>query len=373
MPLSDQDRALRAQGITATDVAALSGEHPFKDARDVYREKLAPLESSRLDDDLRVQLGHAAEPLLMARLASERCLVMRPARSECHPHMPWVIATPDRDVVIEGREERSCSSCGGGLGRESCGLCLGSGRSALVRTAVAEAKLVLGSDFAPSGKRVIDHWRDADGAWVVPSYVEIQVQWQMLARRVRTGYVAAMVGGEFRSWRLERSDDVTAPLMAMAESFYTRHVLARVPPQVDGSERAGAMLRQVFRRPRAELLPMTSEVREIAWQYTEASRAVQEAKLRKAALQNALCLRIAEATGFQGEAGEKVTWSPRAGNVSHKDAFQAVVDAARDRGVTLDTEAILEASRGAPTRVFGVTLPKADEGDEAPVSGERAA
>lgn len=377
MSLSPADRALRREGITATDAAALSGLHPYRTALDVYRSKVGdPDREDDLSESLRVQLGHAAEPLLCARLAKETGLVLRPANTERHPFETWILATPDRDVVTEG-DEKTCAGCRGEPTHlASCSLCLGKGRSNLTRVAVAEAKLVEGSDRARAGHRVLDHWKDDDGAWCVADYVEVQVQWQMLARRVPYAYVAALLGGQW--WMtaepIERSDDVTSALVEICGDFWRNNVLARVPPPIDASERTAKMLRACFRKHRPDLLPMPPDVRALAEEYERARLAEKEAKVAMARAKHEACLRIADCAGFRDEDGAIVTWKGKVGSVSYKDAFEHVVDVARERGVSISATEILAEHRGEGERAFRVALPKTEEeGEETEEGGERAA
>lgn len=262
--LSAEQKAIRRTGITATDAAALSGEHPWWKPFDVYGEKIG---ESKDEDTVRTLLGHAAEPVLMGELAKARQLNLVPATTERHPIFDWVISTPDRDVIAND-----------------------------TRIAVAEAKLVM-SPF------VLPHWSDEHGAPCLPGYVHAQVQWQMVERRVRLGYVAAFLAGadELQVFEVQYNDDLAGALLEIGDAFWTKHVLKRTPPDPDGSESARRMLARAYPRPKStELIETRSvEVVQAVSSYLIARAEEKRAKAAKDLAGNQLRALIGDGAGYR--------------------------------------------------------------------------
>src|SRR5690349_2159244 len=93
MGLSPGQRDRRLAGITATDVAAIVGVHPYRSVIDVWREKRG--EAPPAPETERTRWGEALEPLIRADYeARHGARVEVPGTLE-HPDAPWMLATPD--------------------------------------------------------------------------------------------------------------------------------------------------------------------------------------------------------------------------------------------------------------------------------------
>lgn len=280
--LTAEDFALRRTGLTATDITVLAGVTPYgRTPHDVYLDKtgeIAPRAPSAAQS-----LGHRLEPVALAILAEERELVVLRGKSEAHPMMPWVISTPDGDVLTK--------PTGG------------------VRCAVAEAKAV--------GLHMASRWGESGDPDGVPDEVLVQVTWQCIQRRVSLAHVVALIGTDARFYDIEKNEDLAAGLLELGEGWWRRHVLGKRAPDVDGSEGAARMVRGLFRKATKGIVPAPAEAAGLVDRYLETKAARESAEREEDAAKARLCALIGEAEGIDGET-YLATWRERAGSPDWK-------------------------------------------------------
>ena len=187
--LTDADIALRRTGLTASDMVALSGTVRFKRARtvhDVWLDKCHPELAPRTEISEAMELGNAAEPLIVAQTAHKlHMAVDYPQRSRRHREVPWKICTPDGIVVSNTEHVGVVQS---NLSHEH-----------MTEEGLLEAKLV-GLHMAP-------YWDAAhENDEGPPEYVYVQVCWGMHVLELPYAIVAAMIGTQIRTYRVEFGD-----------------------------------------------------------------------------------------------------------------------------------------------------------------------
>lgn len=244
MPLSPEQIAARRTGLTATDMVILSGVAPFfeRTAHDVFAEKIGldvpPLKGERFE------LGHELEPIVIRRTAAKRGLTPVPGDTMRHPRTPIFLATPDAFHVPDGARRAE---------------------------AVIEAKAV--------GLGGASSW-GPDESEEIPDHVLVQVAWQMLVCMVPVAFVGALIGTEIRTYRIELGTEVAEmleALKALAEQFWTDHVVARKPPTIDGSEGSARMVKALFPAVRGPVLRAGPEAEEAARLYFAAQKDMAQA------------------------------------------------------------------------------------------------
>jgi len=193
----------RRDGIGASEWSALAGVSPWASAATIWLEKVG-LGTSRETSPMRA--GRDLETTVL-RIAS-RQLGRRLAHNQMtFPHPDWpqipLYGTPD------------------GFTRD--------GPRSLV-----EIKVV--------GHRM-DDWKGGP-----PVYVDWQVQAQLACLpRIQTGIVAALIGGDVRTWKVERDPEVQALLPDLVAGWWRDHVLGDSAPDPSSVDDRWALLRAFAR------------------------------------------------------------------------------------------------------------------------------
>lgn len=309
MGLSAEQLEMRRTGVTATDMVVLAGEgHANASALSIYNDKIgvgAPWEGNRA-----TRVGEHTESLIMDFLAEEKGLLLTQGVTERHAIFPWLLATPDRNVIrhTEGVDAKDS------------------------RIAIAEAKCV--------GYRMAGKWMDDV---VPPANVVIQVTVGMMVTGTRTSHVAALLGTEPKFYEVEFNQPLADALLDLADTFWNKNVLTRTPPKPDGSEGSSKALGQLYRTVKGDTLKATKEVEMAARVYFEAKSRMEEAKKIVDAAENQMKAFIADNAGTAGD-GWNATWSPRKGSVSWKNAFEELAPKVSPME--------LERFRSESTRIF---------------------
>jgi len=286
---------LRRQGLTSSDIVTLSGTVPFKKAKtvfDVYLDKVEPEAVKPTEVTEAMELGHEAEPIIVTRAARKRGLgIVYPHTTVRHPSIEWAMSTPDAVIVA------SHGNCLGivppGIGKEE---------------GLVEAKLV--------GIHVADHWgEDGDIEHGPPDYVFTQAVWQMFVKQLGYCIVAAMIGTEFRTYRIEYDEsaqDYARALVEIGERFLVDHVRPRRPPPVDGSEASRRMLAGLFRRDNGIVLKADADDETAARAYFNGKKQRDEGQHIMDNAKTALMAKIGDAYQLSGD-GWRANWGSQAG------------------------------------------------------------
>jgi putative phage-type endonuclease len=292
---------LRRQGLTASDIVTLSGTVPFKKTKtryDVYLDKVHPELVKPTEITEAMELGHETEPVIVVRAARKRGLgIVYPHTTVRHPDIEWAMATPDALVV---------DSSGSYLGV----VAPGTGKE----EGLIEAKLV--------GVHVADCWGEIDDVeHGPPDYVYTQVVWQLFVKQLPYCIVAAMIGTEFRTYRIEFDDgaqEYARALVEIGEKFLVDHVRPRRPPPVDGSESSRQMLATLFQKPTKIVLKANNEDEHAARVYFEAKKQRDAGQQMMDNVKTAMMAKIQNAYGIYGD-GWRAAWPSQKGY--HVDAY----------------------------------------------------
>lgn len=270
-PSRDEWLAARRQGIAATDVPAILGISPWKSPVAVYAEKLGLVEDQT--ETRAMRLGRAAEPALLREYEIEtgRRAVLSSSLYR-HPDVN-LLGTPDAFEVIDPD-----------------GIELKTSRRA-------------------------DGWGEP-GTDDVPSHYLVQVAVYMALLERPRWYVAALIAGsDFRIYEVRRDMELEGVILEAAARFWKDNVLAQVPPDLDGSESARAIVSARYPRNLVPLRPARPDESLLVDELGAARAGLDAAEEKVNRLETCLKESIADADGIEGD-GFKLTWRATKGRTT---------------------------------------------------------
>lgn len=259
MSLTPEQMEIRRLGIGSSEIAAIAGVHPYMSALDVWLSKFG---QDFFEGNERTEEGEEMEAAI-ARVAARRLGVrITKGTTVIYPPSALVVATPD---YYEHP----------GPGDAVSG--------------VMEIKRV--------GSRVVHHWRDDDDREAVPEYVHYQWAWQAGAVGVQAGHVAADLAGYVKLFDLAADPALFDDLLTIADEWWRRHIVERVQPEVDGSEKARAYLRRRFEKLAEATVAATWEEDALAKELLAIKARLRADEAREKELTNRLWDRIKTPAG----------------------------------------------------------------------------
>jgi predicted phage-related endonuclease len=259
--LSDKQQAMRESGVGASEVFDVLNGGIATYARKVGEAE--PFEGNSL-----TEFGHRIERVI-GEAWTERhpgVRIYTPGTLR-HPDHGWALASPDRVVAK-----------------------LGQGRPARADwLSLLEIKTVFfaGGDFG-------------EGADEIPEKYLTQVAWQQEITGLEDATLVALVNGDYREYPIARDRELGGMLLDVVGRWWKEHVLARVPPPVDGSKAYTEYLRRRHPGVKAPPLPATPELRDLVAKLREAKQATKAAEEHERQLSNLLRAAIGDAEGVEG-------------------------------------------------------------------------
>lgn len=211
----------RRLGIGSTDSAAILGVSPWKDAHDVWRQKVhgEPSKDPSLPMWLGTELEGAIGKLYTAETQIE--VVRNPIQYKLEP--------------------RGILRCHVDFTRQHPVLGVGDG---LVEAKTARSKR---------------GWGEV-GTVKIPRHYWIQVQHQMAVTSAPFVDVAVLFGHEdFRIYHIEQDTDFIRALIQDMEEWWDLYVVTETPPPVDGTEGSARWLRETYPRSLVDAIPATAD------------------------------------------------------------------------------------------------------------------
>ncbi|MGR6904988.1 YqaJ viral recombinase family nuclease [Lysinibacillus sp. BSL11] len=193
---------LRKSGIGGSDASAILGFNRYKSAFQLYIEKTSELVEE--SDSEAAYWGNVLEDVVAKEFAKRTGKKIRKInRMLRHPNHYFMTANLDRDVV---------------------------GEKAFLECKTASEYLK-------------DSWNGED----VPAAYLCQLQHYLAVTGYEKAYIAVLIGGNKFVWKEVARDDEFIELMIQHEkSFWENHVLANVPPAIDGSSSASELLAKMY-------------------------------------------------------------------------------------------------------------------------------
>jgi putative phage-type endonuclease len=184
-PLTPRNREIRSENVTASEVGALLGEHPYTDPAGIWDRLLNPFAPTEAPSEA-METGSFMEPAIAA-LAARRLDLRIRANSKTYVH-PKVRLSATPDYLVIGQPP-----------------------------GLLEIKM--------SGRPEMWPYRGS-----MPAHVEWQVRAQMACARRYTAAVCVLVGVGLRTFLLERELDKEAEMLAAVDRFWRDHVVTRIRP-----------------------------------------------------------------------------------------------------------------------------------------------
>lgn len=326
--LTAEQRAARRRGITATDIPAILGVHPWKGAADVWRDKLVG-EVDELDGNARVDWGNRLEDPIRGWYAATMRVDVEVPGTLWHPTDEIAAATPDGIVYPPGAAEPR-----NGLEIKSHTISL-------------------------------QHLYGEPGTDQVPVWELVQCAWNLYVTRLPWWHLVAFIDGLPRVYRIDRDPDLEADLATAARRFWDGHVVTGIRPPPDGSASYAAdLLRRWPGHTRDELVEATAADLATIRELRSVSDQLDALKRREELLQQQIKERIGDASGIawrEGQRADKITWRrsrdssgtdweaaareiAAAANLLSSGAAAALDNAVRDGIITADAAAKLRAA-----------------------------
>ncbi len=259
--LSEKQQAMRESGVGASEVFDVLNGGIATYARKVGEAE--PFEGNSL-----TEFGHRIERVI-GEAWTERhpgVRIYTPGTLR-HPEHDFALASPDRVVATPGQ------------GRPAREDWLG----------LLEIKTVFfaGGDFG-------------EGADEIPEKYLVQVAWQQEVCAIEEATLVALVNGDYREYPIHRDRELGGMLLDVVGRFWREHVLARVPPPVDGSAAYTEYLRRRHPGVKAPPLPATPELRQLVAKLRAAKKATDAAEEEETRLSNMVRAAIGDAEGIEG-------------------------------------------------------------------------
>lgn len=196
--LSPSQLAERAEGITATDIAAIVGVHPYRSAVNVFADK-AGLSAPFIGND-RTKWGNLLEPVLREDYEERKAVRVEVHGTMHHTGRPWMMATPDGLVY-----ERNDAMPSRGLE---------------IKCHTVHLAYQYGTP----------------GSDEIPQYELCQVTWNMAVTQLPRWDVVVFLDGQPIDYVIDEDRELIDQLRLRAERFVRDHVKTGTPPPPDGSE-----------------------------------------------------------------------------------------------------------------------------------------
>ena len=281
---------LRMSGIGGSDVAVIMGHNPWKKPYALYCEKVGLVEPEDLSDNEAVEWGIELEPSVAKKFCEKSGKKVKRWGTVCNPAAPWQMANFDRLIV-----------------GEECGL---------------ECKT------ANAFKQ--EEWEGDN----VPDAYYCQCQWYAHLSGFEGWWIACLIGGQHFEYKyIPRNDAFIAEMVEKVTDFWENHVLAKVPPEVDGSESCTDTLKKVYPESNGVEIALPSQANGIIARLDELDKTAKLIKEQQEEAKNELKLLLGEnEVGIIGD--RKVTWKTQKGRASidskklqkeYKDVYEACV------------------------------------------------
>jgi putative phage-type endonuclease len=268
--------AQRLEGITATDVAAIVGVHPYRSRIDVWREKRGELPP--WDGNLDTKWGERVEPALRAHYADIHDVRLELPGTLVHPDHDWMMASPDAIVYTRG-----------------------------------DPNPLRGLECKQHNYRLA--WLyGAPGSDEIPLYEFCQCMWCIAVTGLTRWDEIAVLGGTPVEFIVDRDDDLIAELQEHAYRFLIDNVRGGAVPEPDGSERFETWITERWKANPGALIDIGDD--NDTFTLIERARAIlknqDELDDEIAKIKQRLKLRIADSEGLTWKDAngkpQKLTW-----------------------------------------------------------------
>lgn len=214
--------------------------------------------------------------------------------------------------------------------------------------ALVDADPVYGLECKTS--RFSDEWGEP-GSDAIPVETQLQAAWYCAVKNVNRWDIAVLLTlkEEFRRYTLHRDFEVERHIVDTCRDWWFKHVVANVPPPVDGSAGASEWLQKRFPRAVEPLRAASIEESDLVSKLNQTRKELRRLEKQDKELKNQVAAAIGTAEGLQ--------WS--GGTVTYKEQKRTTVDIEALRSEMLD--AIKPFERTTSMRVLRIKTTSNDE------------
>lgn len=299
MALTDEQKRLRVEAYGSSEAPTVVGVGYGK-LIDLYESKVNPLvdEEENLDDMLAAELGTLEEaPIARVYERRTRCMLERVVTLR-HPTKPLAVATPDRARFTAGAREAAIgfglNDRGELIDRESLEY---ADRLVEVKRHAAQFR----RDYGP------------EGTGQVPEHEAIQTTWQMGVTGVHVADIPVLFvndwGCKLEVFTVTFNQELFDWIYECVERFHHDHVLKRVPPPPDGSDRYDEALARMFPADRKPAMVADESDERLMLDFAKYRELVRRAETLKQKLGQQLKVRIGDASGMTSARLGKLSWT----------------------------------------------------------------
>jgi putative phage-type endonuclease len=277
----DEWLAARRTGIGSSDIASLLGLTSYASPYSLWVDKVMGIADDLDVDDGPLYWGRILEDPIAEHFARRNGVIVRRPGLLGHHEIPWMLATPDREVVDPDTGETL----------------------ALLEVKTASAF----RDLDWEG----DNPDDPDVESRAPEIAVIQLQWQLGVRGLERGWIAGLVGGHrYHQIEYTRDDELIDALVEVARAFWA-HVESGERPPADGHPATTAALRELYRdADDSSVLVDPGIVLPLLRERRDAKAGLADAKARASAAENQLKELIGTHTAAVSDGAPLYTWRP---------------------------------------------------------------
>lgn len=282
---------VRKSGIGGSEIGIIYGLNPWKSAYALYCEKVGLVEQEDISDKGYVELGNYLEPYVADKFTKATGIKLRRCGTLADEEYPFLHANVDR-------------------------LCIGQSAGLEIKTASRFKK---------------EEWVDDQ----LPDSYYLQIQYYLMITGLEKWYVAALFrdDGDFIWKEIPRNESVIQEVREKAVDFWENHVLAKVPPEVDGSESSTEALKKAYPSSNGMEIALPSQANELFARLDELDKALALVKEQQEQAKNQLKLMLGDnEIGVIGD--RKVTWKTQKARATidskklqkeYAEAYQACV------------------------------------------------
>lgn len=217
LDMSRQDwLELRKSGIGGSDAASILGFNKWKSAFQLYIEKTSDF-VEEIDNEF-IYWGNVLEDVVATEFARRTGKKVR-RRNQMLRHDDYPFMTANLDRVVVG--ERAILEC----------------------------------------KTTSQYNKEAWEGDNVPAAYICQVQHYLAVTGYDKAYIAVLIGGNNFVWKeIERDDEFIELMIEHEKNFWENHVIANVPPAIDGSPSASEFLSKMFPKDDGSAMMLDSQM-----------------------------------------------------------------------------------------------------------------
>lgn len=279
----------RKKTITATDIAAIVGLHPYETARSVYMRKTGQMDEKEETESM--YLGSKLEPLIAQIYAEKNGLEFGkdviPTGFMTHPQNPRHGATPD--FLIRPTDT-------------------------LLETKWA----------GPNTARNFGE----EGTDETPSHYLLQCQWQLhCSGKAKCVLTVLTAYGKVKSYTIERDDELIRRMVFQANKFLGEYIDADVPPPISGHDVDTKALNEKWEAQDGKVVAASYELEESIAALKEKTADAKNVASEVDRLKNVIREFMGDATIMESSEG-KFSWKPNKASVktNYQTCFEGLLN-----------------------------------------------